>query len=194
MANKNPRTPEEKERLSKIQRDIHERKRKEKAGVITDNGSKAIPRGGDKPTGVNPSGGSGGRPASSVPPAIPRDGVNDNSSPLPETGNNLEKHRLLKVVIDIQKIFKGLPAFMRLTLKAFNNLFKVISFIPFIPFNVEFEDMTPEEAELVAEVIKPGLEAALPSAAKRSPWFFLFGGFFVALVGKIKFTMKKPKE
>ena len=97
--------------------------------------------------------------------------------------------KALEIVVDSGKFFKGLPAFSRLLFRAANNVLKIFNLLP-LPFTFEVEDMTPEESELFAEAVRPGLEQSLPSAGRKHPFIMMGAAFVVAVVGKLKAKLK----
>lgn len=119
------------------------------------------------------------------------------SSAKPRTGNNLEKDKpapkSVKVEFDVEKLKAAFPKFMRLAFKAANNVFKLLSFLPFVPVIITFEDLSPEEEEIFKEAAWPGFEAALPAAAKKHPIAFLMSAVSLLTLGKISFKPKPPK-
>lgn len=132
---------------------------------------------GDNPTGGNPGGGvSSGGPASKASRKIPKPAKTET-----------------EVIVDKGKFYAGLPAFSRLVFRAANNLIKIFNLIPFVPFYFEVEDMTPDEAEVFSEAVKPGLELALPSAGRKHPFLMMISAFVVAIIGKLKARFKKPR-
>lgn len=145
--------------------------------------------GGD--SGGGNSGGSGASGSGGVKP------LNSSSTP-DKTGNNLEAKptgvKTTKVTFDIEKLKAAFPKFVRLLFKSLNNLLRLVSVIPRVPFKITFEDLSPEEEELFKEAAWPGFEAALPSAAKNHPIAFLMSAFFLLITGKINFQMKPKPE
>jgi hypothetical protein len=144
--------------------------------------------GGNSGASSGPSGSGGNSPGS--------DGLKPLNPPGPQskTGNNLEAKptpgKSVKVEFDIEKLKAAFPKFIRLAFKAANNLFRLVSLLPFVPFKINFEDLTPEEEELFKEAAWPGFEAALPAAAKRHPIAFLMSAVSLLTLGKINFTPK----
>jgi len=149
--------------------------------VLSDGGARGgVPgNSGHDPSGSTPSG-DGGKSVGVI-------------SPSPRIGNKIQKLAPEVVVFDANGFFKGLPAFARLTFKAFNNLFKLFNLLP-LPFSIEVEDMNNEEAELFSEAIKPGLTIALPNAGKKHPFWMMGWAFFIGVLGKITFKRKERKN
>lgn len=125
---------------------------------------------------------------------LPGGGANSSRTPSKVGGQISKISKPVEIIINTNAFFEGLPAFVRLTFKAANNLMGLINFIPFIPFELEIEDMNAEEAKIFGEAVKPALEIALPSAGRKHPFIMMGWAFFVGVLGKIKARWKKPKE
>lgn len=131
------------------------------------------------------------------PPIKSSTGSVGSSSSQPKTGNNLEKKsadKSVKVEFDIEKLKAAFPKFIRLVFKAFNNIFRLISAFPFMPIQIYFDDLSPEEEEIFKEAAWPGFEAALPAAAKKHPMAFLMSALTLLTFGKVNFKLKPKKE
>jgi hypothetical protein len=164
-------------------------KKSEKNGAENNDGVSTSPGGADP-----------GNPGLPFNPDIPSpSGDNGGSSDNPagqKTGNNLEKKstgaKPIRVEFDTEKLKEAFPKFIRLALKALNNLFRGLSAFPFFPFRVSFDDLLPEEENLVKETGWPGFEAVLPVAVKKYPMWCLNAFLGLLLLGKAKIELK-PK-
>ena len=161
--------------------------------------NKVVPIGGAAPGGstsvvaapgnnLPPAGGGG--TAGTVRPDVQIGRNLDSKTGAPAAGKP-DGTKTVKVALDIEKVKKGVPAFYKLCLKAMNNVCKLVNIVPLWPFELSFEDATTEEADIFTEAAWPGMEAALPDAAKKHPIFFLLSAFFVGILGKLKVAMKE---
>jgi len=132
-----------------------------------------------------------------IPNPSPVNPVGDNVVPIQppkRIGSQIPKIQKETVVtVDSEKFYSGLPAFVRLTFKALNNLLGIFNWLPF-PFKLELEEMDKDEANLFSEAIKPGLEAGLPGMGKKHPFILLGWSLVIGFIGKLKASWKPKKE
>lgn len=103
-----------------------------------------------------------------------------------------------EIVINKDLFLGGLPALLKLHFFAGNNLLKIFNLLP-LPIKFEIEPLTDEEAKMLSEAVKPGLEANLPNIGRKYPIWVMGYSLIVTAVGKLKakwvgFGKKKTPE
>jgi len=196
LPRREPLTPEEKQHLrDKAKERLANGAKKTKESDTSGGDSPAHPSGGGAGGGGDRVPSDGGSLPGGVKPPGGGGGGNDSGGKAPGTGREIpksSKEPKTEYVIDADKFALGLPAFSRLLFKAVNNCLNLFNALP-LPFRLEIDDMTTEESELFAQVVRPGLMKVMPTVAKNHPIKVLVGAFVVGIVAKLKGVWKGKK-
>ena len=191
-------TQAEKDEMSRKATERIANKKKEKENKSTSGADPSAVGGGSDPDsgsnrGNNPAGSGSNHDDSSG------TGGGGSSDPGTSSGNSRKippKNRIqkpLEVVVSLDKIFDSLPALLRLGFKALKNVLNIFNWFPF-PFKIELEDLDKEEAALLAEATKPGIEKIAPELGKKHPIKVLLAALGAAIIAKLKFSLKPRKN